>query len=112
MAITYTWSKKKLMADYFGIVSQINFERKGVEDSYTDVANAILVIPEDDEEHADKWTESRVDTLAETYKTALDEEVARRIQRLKDEAAGQKDDATILKEQDERSKEIEKEKGL
>lgn len=101
MAITYTWNKKKLAADYFGMVHQINFERKGVEDSYTDLANIILVIPEDDQEHADKWTESRVDTLAETYKTALDEEVARRIQRLKDEAAGQKDDTTIAKEQKE-----------
>ena len=112
MAITYTWNKKKLVADYFGNVQQIKFERKGVEDSYTELANAILVIPEDDEEHADKWTESRVDTLAETYKTSLDEEVARRIQRLKDEASGQKDDATISKEQKEKSKEIEKEKGL
>jgi hypothetical protein len=112
MAITYTWNKKKLIADFFGMVSQIKFERKGVEDSYTDVANVIFVIPEDDEEHADKWTESRVDTLAETYKTALDEEVARRIQRLKDEASGQKDDATISKEQKEKSKEIDKEKGL
>ena len=101
MAITYTWNKKKLVADFFGNVQQIKFERKGVEDSYTELANAILVIPEDDEEHADKWTESRVDTLAETYKTALDEEVARRIQRLKDEAAGQKDDTTIAKEQKE-----------
>ena len=112
MAITYTWNKKKLVADFFGNVQQIKFERKGVEDSYTELANAILVIPEDDEEHADKWTESRVDTLAETYKTSLDEEVARRIQRLKDEASGQKDDATISKEQKEKSKEIEKEKGL
>ena len=112
MTITYTWNKKKLVADFFGNVQQIKFERKGVDGSYTELANAILVIPEDDEEHADKWTESRVDALAETYKTTLDEEVARRIQRLKDEAAGQKDDATILKEQDERSKEIEKEKGL
>jgi hypothetical protein len=112
MAITYTWNKKKLVADFFGMVSQIKFERKGVDGSYTDTAMAILVIPEDDEEHADKWTESRVDALAETHKTALDEEVARRIQRLKDEAAGQKDDATILKEQDERSKALEKEKGL
>ena len=112
MSITYTWNKKKLVADFFGNVQQIKFERKGVEDSYTDVANAIFVIPEDDEEHADKWTESRVDTLAETYKTALDEEVAIRIQRLKDEASGQKDDATISKEQKEKSKEIEKEKGL
>ena len=101
MAITYTWNKKKLVADFFGNVQQIKFERKGVEDSYTELANAILVIPEDDEEHADKWTESRVDALAETYKTALDEEVARRIQRLKDEAAGQKDDTTIAKEQKE-----------
>ena len=112
MAITYTWNKKKLVADFFGNVQQIKFERKGVDGSYTELANAILVIPEDDEEHADKWTESRVDALAETHKAALDEEVAKRIQRLKDEAAGQKDDATILKEQDERSKEIEKEKGL
>ena len=112
MSITYTWNKKKLVADFFGNVQQIKFERKGVEDSYTELANAILVIPEDDEEHADKWTESRVDALAETYKTALDEEVARRIQRLKDEASGQKDDATISKEQKEKSKEIEKEKGL
>ena len=112
MAITYTWNKKKLVADYFGNVQQIKFERKGVEDSYTELANAILVIPEDDEEHADKWTESRVDTLAETYKTSLDEEVARRIQRLKDEASGQKDDATISKEQKEKSKKLEEEKGL
>jgi hypothetical protein len=112
MAITYTWNKKKLVADFFGMVSQIKFERKGVDGSYTDTAMAILVIPEDDEEHADKWTESRVDALAETHKTALDEEIARRIQRLKDEAAGQKDDVTILKEQDERSKALEKEKGL
>ena len=101
MAITYTWNKKKLVADFFGNVQQIKFERKGVEDSYTELANAILVIPEDDEEHADKWTESRVNALAETYKTNLDEEVARRIQRLKDEAAGQKDDTTIAKEQKE-----------
>ena len=101
-----------MVADFFGNVQQIKFERKGVDGSYTELANAILVIPEDDEEHADKWTESRVDTLAETYKTALDEEVARRIQRLKDEASGQKDDATISKEQKEKSKEIEKEKGL
>ena len=112
MAITYTWNKKKLVADFFGMVSQIKFERKGVDGSYTDTANVIYVIPEDDEEHADKWTESRVDTLAETYKTVLDEEVARRIQRLKDEASGQKDDATIAKEQKEKSKEIEKQKGL
>ena len=42
MAITYTWNKKKLAADYFGMVHQINFERKGVEDSYTDLANIIL----------------------------------------------------------------------
>ena len=95
------WNKKKLVADFFGNVQQIKFERKGVDGSYTELANAILVIPEDDEEHADKWTESRVDALAETYKTTLDEEVARRIQRLKDEADGQKDDATISKEQKE-----------
>ena len=112
MAITYTWNKKKLVADFFGNVQQIKFERKGVEDSYTELANAILVIPEDDEEHADKWTESRVDALAETHKTSLDEEVARRIQRLKDEAAGQKDDTTIVKEQREKEKALEKEKGL
>ena len=79
MAITYTWSKKKLMADYFGIVSQIDFERKGVEGDKTEKANAVLVIPEDDQEHADTWTESRIDTLAETYKANLDAEVARRI---------------------------------
>jgi len=91
MTITYTWNKKKLVADFFGMVSQIKFERKGVDGSYTDVANAILVIPEDDEEHAD-------------------EEVARRIQRLKDEAAGQKDDVTLANEQNERSKELEKKK--
>ena len=112
MAITYTWNKKKLVADFFGMVNQIKFERKGVDGSYTDTAIAILVIPEDDEEHADKWTESRVDALAETHKKALDEEVAKRIQRLKDEAAGQKDDATIAKEQKEKSKALEKEKGL
>tara|TARA_R100000995_G_C3471632_1_gene118631 strand:- start:46 stop:384 length:339 start_codon:yes stop_codon:yes gene_type:complete len=112
MSITYTWNKKKLVADFFGNVQQIKFERKGVDESYTDVANVIFVIPEDDEEHADKWTESRVDALAETHKTALDEEVARRIQRLKDEAAGQKDDATISKEQKEKEKELEKAKGL
>jgi hypothetical protein len=112
MAITYTWNKKKLVADFFGNVQQIKFERKGVDGSYTELANAILVIPEDDEEHADKWTESRVDALAETHKTTLDEEIARRIQRLKDEASGQKDDATIAKEQKEKSKEIEKQKGL
>jgi hypothetical protein len=112
MAITYTWNKKKLVADFFGNVQQIKFERKGVDGSYTELANAILVIPEDDEEHADKWTESRVDALAETHKTTLDEEIARRIQRLKDEDAGQKDDATIAKEQKEKSKEIEKQKGL
>ena len=76
MAITYTWNKKKLAADYFGNVHQINFERKGVDGSYTELANAILVIPEDDQEHADKWTESRVDALAETRKTALDAEAA------------------------------------
>ena len=101
MAITYTWNKKKLAADYFGMVHQINFERKGVEDSYTDLANIIIVIPEDDQEHADKWTESRVDTLAEKHKTSIDAEVASRIQRQKDEAAGQKDDTTIAKEQKE-----------
>ena len=112
MSITYTWNKKKLVADFFGMVSQIKFERKGVDGNYTDTANVIFVIPEDDEEHADKWTESRIDALAETHKTALDEEVAKRIQRLKDEAAGQKDDATIAKEQKEKSKEIDKEKGL
>ena len=107
MTITYTWNKKKLVADFFGMVSQIKFERKGVDGSYTDLANVIFVIPEDDEEHADKWTESRVDALAETHKTALDEEVARRIQRLKDEDAGQKDDTTISKEQKEKDKELE-----
>ena len=112
MAITYTWNKKKLAADYFGNVHQINFERKGVDGSYTELANAILVIPEDDQEHADKWTESRVDALAETHKTSLDEEIARRIQRSKDEAAGQKDDATIVKEQNEKTKEIEEAKKL
>jgi len=112
MAITYTWNKKKLVADFFGNVQQIKFERKGVDGSYTDTANVIYVIPEDDEEHADKWTESRVDALAETHKTALDEEVARRIQRLKDEAAGQKDDTTIVKEQREKDKALEEEKGL
>ena len=112
MAITYTWNKKKLVADFFGNVQQIKFERKGVDGSYTDTANVIYVIPEDDEEHADKWTESRVDALAETHKTALDEEVARRIQRLKDEAAGQKDDTTIVKEQREKEKALEEEKGL
>ena len=112
MAITYTWNKKKLAADYFGNVHQINFERKGVDGSYTELANAILVIPEDDQEHADKWTESRVDALAETRKTALDAEVASRIQRSKDEAAGQKDDATIVKEQNEKTKEIEEAKNL
>ena len=101
MAITYTWNKKKLVADFFGNVQQIKFERKGVDGSYTELANAILVIPEDDEEHADKWTESRVDALAETRKTALDAEVASRIQRQKDEDAGQKDDTTIAKEQKE-----------
>jgi len=79
MTITYTWSKKKLMADYFGIVSQINFERKGVEGDKTEKANAVLVIPEDDQEHADKWTENRLDTLAETHKQDLDTEIARRI---------------------------------
>ena len=112
MAITYTWNKKKLVADFFGNVQQIKFERKGVDGSYTDTANIIYVIPEDDEEHADKWTESRVDALAETHKTTLDEEIARRIQRLKDEASGQKDDATIAKEQKEKSKKLEEEKGL
>jgi len=112
MSITYTWNKKKLVADFFGNVQQIKFERKGVDGSYTDLANVIFVIPEDDEEHADKWTESRVDALAETHKTALDEEVARRIQRLKDEDAGQKDDTTISKEQKEKEKELEKAKGL
>ena len=39
MAITYTWNKKKLVADFFGNVQQIKFERKGVEDSYTELAN-------------------------------------------------------------------------
>ena len=50
MSITYTWNKKKLVADFFGNVQQIKFERKGVDGSYTDLANVIFVIPEDDEE--------------------------------------------------------------
>ena len=79
MAITYSWLKKKLAADYFGMVHQINFERKGVDGDKTEKANAVLVIPEDDQEHADKWTENRLDTLAETYKANLDAEVKRRI---------------------------------
>ena len=82
MAITYTWNKKKLVADFFGMVSQIKFERKGVDGSYTDTANVIYVIPEDDEEHADKWTEDRLDDLAETYKENLDAEIKRRIEAL------------------------------
>ena len=27
--ITYTWNKKKLVADFFGNVQQLKFERKG-----------------------------------------------------------------------------------
>ncbi len=79
MTITYSWSKKKLFADYFGIVSQIDFERKGIEGDKTEKANAVLVVPEDDQEHADKWTEDRLDDLAETYKENLDAEIKRRI---------------------------------
>tara|TARA_Y100000816_G_C25858667_1_gene448418 strand:+ start:73 stop:330 length:258 start_codon:yes stop_codon:yes gene_type:complete len=82
MTITYSWSKKKLFADYFGIVSQIDFERKGIKENKTEKANAVLVIPEDDQEHADKWTEDRLDDLAETYKENLDAEIKRRIEAL------------------------------
>ena len=40
-----------------------------------------------------------------SIRSKLLEEVARRIQRLKDEAAGQKDDTTIANEQNEKTKE-------
>ena len=43
--------------------------------------------------HADKWTESRVDALAETHKTSpLDEEILKEYKDQKMKIDGQKDD--------------------
>ena len=83
MSIAYKWKKKALKTDYFGMVSQINFVLEGTdsETDRTESVNTVTVFSEDDEEHADAWTSSRIDKLAEERRIDADmeAEIARRL---------------------------------
>ena len=79
MAITYTWTKKKLAVDHFSMVSQINCVLQGVDGERTETANFVTVFPEHLEEHVDAWTQERIDAHADSHKADLEAEVARRL---------------------------------
>tara|TARA_Y100000310_G_scaffold340841_1_gene437991 strand:- start:897 stop:1157 length:261 start_codon:yes stop_codon:yes gene_type:complete len=75
----YTWVKKKLKADYFGMVSGLNCVLQGVDGDKTETANFVLVIPEHAEEHADAWTEERINAIAESGRENLEIEIVRKM---------------------------------
>ncbi len=79
--INYTWKKKQPMANYFGIVERIVCELEGIKDGITASANTVTVFPENEQEHADDWTQDRIDAFAESCreKCNMDAEVERRI---------------------------------
>ena len=82
MSITYTWKKKAPKADYFGMVSQINFVLEGT-DSETDRTESVntVTVFSDDEEHVDAWPSNRIDALAEERRVdaGMEAEIARRL---------------------------------
>lgn len=73
----FTWIKKKLKADYFGMVSVLNCTLQGVDGDKTHTANFAMVIPEHLEEHVDAWTEERIDAVAESNRALLEKELTR-----------------------------------
>jgi len=77
--MVYTWVKKKLRTDYFGMVSGLNCVLQGVDGDKTETANFVLVIPEHEEEHADAWTEERINATAESGRENLEIEIARKV---------------------------------
>ena len=81
----YTWVKKKLKTDYFGMVSGLNCVLQGVDGDKTETTNFVLVIPEHLEEHADAWTEERINAIAESNRANLETEIARKMNTLEQE---------------------------
>ena len=70
----FSWKRKALRASYFGIVDQIVCELSGVKDGVEELVNAVTVFPEHEQEHADNWTQERIDAHAELLRVNCDME--------------------------------------
>ena len=81
MAIEYSWVKKKLAVDYFGSVTGINFVMKGVDGDKEEETNVVTLYSEHEQEDVKKWTQDRIDKLAETHREALETELKRRLEK-------------------------------
>ena len=71
----FTWIRKKLGADYFGTVSNICCDLQGKEGERVEQSGFALCIPDHEQEHIDKWTDERVNALAETYRDQLEKTI-------------------------------------
>ena len=54
------------MANYFGIVERIVCELEGSQDGVKASTNTVTVFPENEQEHADNWTDERLNAFAES----------------------------------------------
>ena len=79
--INYIWKKKQLKANYFGIVEGIVFELEGSQDDIKASVNSVTAFPEHQQEHADNWTQERIDACAESCRENfnMNAEVERRL---------------------------------
>ena len=81
MAIEYSWVRKKLAVDYFGSVTGINFVMKAVDGDKEEETNVVTLYSEHEQEDVKEWTQTRIDTLAETHREALEAELKRRLEK-------------------------------
>ena len=81
MAIKYSWAKKKFAVYYFGSVTGINFVMKAVDGDKEEQTNVVTLYSEHEQEDVKEWTQTRIDTLAETHREELETELKRRLEK-------------------------------
>lgn len=76
MAITYTWTRKKLKEDDFGDAESLQLVMQATEGTNTERAGIVISFGGNDLKPIESWTSEEIDTWAESNRADLEQQLA------------------------------------
>jgi len=76
MAITYTWTRKKLKEDDFGDAESLQLVMQATDGTITERAGIVISFGGDDLKPIEAWTTEEIDTWAEQNRSILEQQLA------------------------------------
>lgn len=76
MAITYTWTRKKLKEDDFGDAESLQLVMQATDGTNTERAGIVISFGGDDLKAIEAWTSEEIDTWAENNRADLEQQLA------------------------------------